>query len=122
MRREELHLADIIEAADAIGLSLRGVNQAAFLADRDKRDSILMKLVIIGEAAARLPKSFRKRHPQVPWDDVITFRNIAVHVYFGIDWEHVWVAATHNAPKLRGLVADILAREFPDRLPFPKGE
>jgi len=119
MRREELYLADIVEAADAIELSLRGVDHAAFIADRDKRDSILMKLIVIGEAAARVPKPLRKRHPQVPWDDVITFRNISVHVYFGIDWEHVWVAATQNAPKLRGLVADILAQEFPGTLPFP---
>ena len=122
MRREELYLSDIVETADAIARYLAGVDQDAFLKDEEKRDAVLYKFIIMGEAAARLPKALRKRHPQVQWDDVTTFRNRAVHVYFGVKWEFVWAAATQDAPKLRGLVADILTKEFPDRLPFAKGE
>jgi len=122
MRREELHLADIVEAADAIARYLAGMDRDAFLKDEVKRDAVLLKLIIIGEAAARLPKALRKRHPQVEWEDVITFRNMAVHLYFAVRWESVWAAASKDAPKLRGLVADILAKEFPGRLPFPKGD
>ena len=122
MRREELYLADIVEMADAIEVSLRGVDRAAFLADRDKHDAVLLKLILIGEAAARLPKALRKRHPEVPWAEIITFRNMAVHIYFAVDWEFVWITASEDTPKLRGLVADILAKEFPDRLPFSEGE
>ena len=119
MRREELYLADIVETADAIARYLAGVDRDAFLKDEVKRDAVLYKLIIVGEAAARVSKALRKRHPQVQWDDVITFRNRAVHVYFGVKWEFVWAAATQDAPKLRGLVADVLAKEFPGTLPFP---
>ena len=119
MRREELYLADIVEAADAIEVSLRGVDRTAFLADRDKRDAVLFKLIIIGEAAARVPRALRDRHPQVQWANIIALRNTSVHVYFGVNWEAVWVTATEETPKLRGLVADILAKEFPGTLPFP---
>jgi uncharacterized protein with HEPN domain len=122
MRREELYLADIVEMADAIEVSLRGVDHAAFLADRDKCDAVLLKLILIGEAAARLPKALRKHHPEVQWAEIITFRNMAVHIYFAVDWEFVWITASEDTPKLRGLVADILAKEFPDRLPFARGE
>lgn len=117
MRREELYLTDIIEAADAIELYLRGVDHEAFLADPEKRDAVLLKLITIGEAAARLPKALRKRHPEVQWADVIAFRNIAVHMYFAINWELVWVSATEDSPNLRRLVGDILAQEFPGSLP-----
>jgi uncharacterized protein with HEPN domain len=122
MRREELYLSDIVETADTITRYLAGVDRDAFLKNDEKRDAVLYKLVIMGEAAARVSKALRKRHPQVQWDDVITFRNRAVHVYFGVKWEFVWAAATQDAPKLRGLIADVLAKEFPDRLPFAKGE
>jgi uncharacterized protein with HEPN domain len=81
-----------------------------------------MKLIIIGEAAARLPKTLRKRYPQVEWEDLIIFRNLAVHVYFAVKWENVWAAASKDAPEVRRLVSDILAKEFPDRLPFAQGE
>ena len=122
MRREELYLADIMEAADAIARYLGGVDQDAFLKDEVTRDAVLCKLIVVGEAAARVSKALRKRHPQVAWDDVITFRNRAVHVYFGVKWEFVWTAASEDAPKLRGLVADILAKEFPGRLLFAQGQ
>jgi uncharacterized protein with HEPN domain len=45
----------------------------------------------------------------VPWRNVIGFRNIVVHSYFGIDWDVVWEAATRNVPELRQWIAAILA-------------
>jgi uncharacterized protein with HEPN domain len=53
MRREALYLADIVEAADAIAAYLEGVDQDAFIKNAEKRDAVLLKLIIIGEAAAR---------------------------------------------------------------------
>ncbi|MDX1581865.1 MAG: HepT-like ribonuclease domain-containing protein [Alphaproteobacteria bacterium] len=41
------------------------------------------------------------------------FRNIAVHAYFSVDWNIVWVTATKDVPELRHLVAEILASDFP---------
>ncbi|MBM4043442.1 MAG: DUF86 domain-containing protein [Planctomycetes bacterium] len=122
MRREELYLADIVEAADAIAQYLAGVDRDTFLKNLEKRDAVLLKLIIIGEAAARVPKELRDRHPQVPWANVIALRNMSVHVYFGIKWEAIWVTASEDTPRLRGLVAGVLAKEFPDRLPFAGGE
>ena len=69
------------------------------------------KLSVIGEAAARLSDDLRVRNPQVPWPQIIAFRNILVHAYFGIDWDLVWVAARNRCPLLRTQVAGILAEE-----------
>ena len=46
--------------------------------------------------------------------DIVAFRNIAVHEYFAVNWPIVWVAATQDAPALRGEVARILAEEYAD--------
>ena len=43
-------------------------------------------------------------------------------LYFAVNWETVWVAATQDAPKLRRLLADILAQEFAGSLPSQEGE
>jgi len=59
------------------------------------------KLIVIGEAAARLPRSFTERHPEIEWVDIVAFRNIAVHEYFAVDWKIVWVTATEDVPLLR---------------------
>ncbi len=113
MRREELYLADIVEAADAIEYFLADVGKETFAQDDLLRSAILHKLTIIGEAAARLPAEFHERHPEIEWADIVGFRNIAVHSYFSVDWNIVWLTATEDAPKLREQVAHILDSEYP---------
>jgi len=112
MRREELYLTDIVEATDGIEKFLADVKRDAFLQNDLLRSAVLQKLTIIGEAAARLPMEFRERHPEIQWEDIIGFRNIAVHAYFAVEWTIVWVAATQEAPELRRIVAGILASEY----------
>jgi uncharacterized protein with HEPN domain len=93
MRREELYLTDIVEAADTIQRFIEGVQREDF-DDELRRSAVLQKLIVIGEAAARLPREFTERHPEVEWADIVGFRNIAVHEYFSVNWSIVWVAAT----------------------------
>lgn len=112
MRREELYLKDIVEAADAISSFLAGCSREAFMQDELRRSAVLHKLTIIGEAAARLPKEFCDLHQQVEWPEIVGFRNIVVHEYFAVDWAIVWVAATVEAQQLKEQVLQILTAEF----------
>ena len=111
MRREELYLHDIIDAADAIQRFLYDTDEEEFSSNEMRRSAVLQKLLIIGEAAARLPDSFTANYPAVPWSDMVGFRNIVVHEYFSVDWSIVWTTATQDVPQLRAHVARILAIE-----------
>jgi uncharacterized protein with HEPN domain len=116
MRPEELYLTDIIEAADAIQRFLKDVDQNAFLQNELLQSAVLQKLMIIGEAASRLSKEFRDKHSEIEWEDIVGFRNIAIHAYFAVEWSIVWVAATQEAPELRRKIADILAKEYSNHI------
>jgi uncharacterized protein with HEPN domain len=113
MRRERLYLLDIVEAADAIRSFLAGVSEEAFLENDLLRSAVLQKLLIIGEAAARLPRELCDRYAEVDWSGIVGFRNIAIHAYFSIEWEIVWVAATEDVSVLRQQALNILGQEFP---------
>ena len=117
MRREGLYLHDIVDAADAIAGFLEGRTKNDFLNDDFFRSAILQKLMVIGEAAAKLPESLRARYPEVPWVDIVGFRNRVVHGYFNLDWDIVWVTAVEQAPELRQQIATILKAEFPGSEP-----
>jgi len=108
MRRDDLYLADIVSAADSIASFLTGVTESRFVADDLVRSAVLLKLTIIGEAAARMSQPIRDKYTAVPWRDIIAFRNIAVHRYFGIDWHIVWNAATVEVPALRPQITSII--------------
>ena len=108
MRPEKLYLTDIIEAADAIGRFCDGVSIDILLDDEMRQSAILQKLIVIGEAAARLPDEFHQRHQEIPWSDIIGFRNIAIHEYFSVNWKIVWSTATNDVPALRKQIAELL--------------
>ena len=108
MRRDELYLADIIEAADALDRFLQNISKDDFLNDELRQSAVLQKLTVIGESAARLSQEFKSQHSEIEWQDIIAFRNIAVHAYFTVDWRIVWYTAIHDAPILRDQIVAIL--------------
>ena len=112
MRPEKLFLVDILEASDAIARFIKQVSADEFLRDELRQSGVLQKLIVIGEAAARLPKEFQSRHADIEWPDIIAFRNIAVHEYFAIMWEIVWETAISDVPKLRNQISTLLETEF----------
>ena len=73
-----------------------------------RQAAILQKLIVIGEAAARLPDEFYQKHRPIPWLDIIGFRNIAVHEYFAVDWDIVWSTATKDVPALRTQIMELV--------------
>ena len=111
MRRESLYLTDIVEAADHIARFIAETDFPAFQESELLRSAVVQKLSIIGEAAARVSEDLKTSHTQVPWPQIIAFRNILVHAYFGIDWDVVWLAARNRCPVLRRQIAAILATE-----------
>lgn len=111
MRRESLYLTDIVEAADHIAEFIAGADSEQFRKSELLRSAVVHKLSVIGEAAARVSGDLRARNPQVPWPQIIAFRNILVHAYFGVDWDLVWAAARNRCPLLRAQAAGILAAE-----------
>jgi len=109
MRPEKLYLTDIVEAANAIGRFCDGIAIESLLDDEMRQAAILQKLIVIGEAAARLPDEFHQRHKLIPWPDIIGFRKIAIHEYFAVDWEIVWPTATKDVPALRKQIVELLS-------------
>lgn len=112
MRPEKLYLTDIVEAAQSIARFVMGESFDEFERNEMMNSAVLQKLTVIGEAAARLPKEFTNRFPEIPWVDIVGFRNIAVHEYFAIRWDIAWIAATEEVPVLKERIEKILREEF----------
>lgn len=91
---------DMIEAAERALGYVDGFTYPAFVADTRTFDAVLRNLEVLGEAAAQVPASFRERHPEVPWRQVVGLRNVVVHRYFAVDPETVWTIVTDQLPSL----------------------
>ena len=103
MRRSAAaYLADVLEACDAIESALRGVDQAAYLSDRQLRSSVEREFMIIGEAVNSLGRLDAELAAKVSHARLIVgFRNQLAHDYASIDDETVLAIAQHDVPVLR---------------------
>lgn len=109
MRSEHLYLADIADAIASIDQWMSECDEARFTRDDILQSAVLQKLSTIGEAASRLSAETLSRAPQIPWKEIVGFRNIAVHAYFSVDWKLVYVTAVDDLSALREAVRSLQA-------------
>ena len=114
MRREALYLTDIVAASDAVKRFCHGLTKEDFAKDELRQSAVLQKLIVIGEAVAQLSNDFTANYPDIEWRDIKAFRNFAVHAYFSVDWNIVWVTATRDVPSLQIKIARILDEDLTD--------
>ena len=112
MRREEALLGDIVAESDIVLTRTEHCDFTEFLTDPILSRGILHSLMIIGEAANRIPIDVRLRYPDVPWQDLAGLRHRIVHDYPGVDLRLVWTLITTRLPRLRQQVNQILEADY----------
>jgi uncharacterized protein with HEPN domain len=113
MRREDQRLEDILQALDWIADAVFGFTEEGFLGNDVLCFAVARQLAVVGEAAAHVSSQTREKYPAVPWRDIVAFRNILVHEYFGLNWSRVWETVADQAPELRAKIAAVIEAERP---------
>lgn len=108
-----LYVEDMVAFCDAVLEYTNGLDDAQFLAERMRVDATLRNLMLIGEAATKVPEALRAMAPKVPWRKLVGTRNRLIHAYLGIDLSTIWSIVQDDVPVLRKELVDLLAR-LPD--------
>ena len=58
----------------------------------------------IADTTTRLSESIKDRHPEIPWEEVRGFRNVAVHAYDQIQLRQVARIVDRDLPALQRVV------------------
>ncbi len=104
------YATELLEAIEKIEAFVDGVDQAGFLADIMRRDAVAMNLLVIGESAARLPRSVRDLEPEIDWRAAIDLRNRIAHGYSSISFTIVWSIVVVELPTLRAAIERVIAQ------------
>ncbi len=91
---------DMLAALRNINAYTRGMTYAEFAADRRTTDAVLHNLMTMGESIRWIPKPVLDVHPEVPWRQLHSVRNVIVHEYFGIDKTILWETVRGDLPPL----------------------
>jgi uncharacterized protein with HEPN domain len=111
MQREApAYLRDVIEACDAIGSVLSGVEFDEYQATRMLRSSVEREFTIIGEAVSVLSRTEPELFARITnGRRIVDFRNQLTHAYLHVDDRIVWLIARNDVPLLRAECAALLA-------------
>lgn len=88
-REPLLFLEDILDAIQKIEFHTN-LGRDEFLNNETIQDATLYRMQTIGEAVNQLPEKIKTRYPEIPWRDIVDFRNLLAHRYWRIDLSTVW--------------------------------
>jgi uncharacterized protein with HEPN domain len=97
------YLDQMLTAANDARRFVDGMSKEDFLADKRTQQAVVMSLVIIGEAAARIMdkhSEFIADHPEIPWRGMRGMRNRVAHGYFDVNLDVVWDTTQTALPDL----------------------
>jgi len=105
---DELRVRHVLDAIKEIESYLQNVSLDDFLGKSEKRFATIKQLEIIGEACTRITPAIKEKYPEVEWNNIIGFRNISIHEYFGVNFRIVWQIAQNDLPVLKSQFSKIL--------------
>jgi uncharacterized protein with HEPN domain len=97
---DETSLLHMYEHAVEVCEYMQDYTFEEFLGNRIAHLVATRLLSIIGEAATRVSADLRAAHLEIPWRQIISFRNILTHGYDVIDYEIVWYTVADELPQL----------------------
>ncbi len=99
-RRDPANLWDMLEAAEKVQEFLKDTTFEDFMREDMRRAAVERNLEIIGEAARRVSEELKQEHPEIPWQQIISQRNVLIHEYGDIDYQKIWKVVSLDVPKL----------------------
>ena len=115
-QRQHRHLdymQHMLGAATQAQAYVEGMAEQDFLRDAKTQDAVVLKLIVIGEAATQLmdeAPEFTGIQAEVPWRQLRGMRNRMAHGYFDIDMHIVWATVNESLPELEGHLRSLLTQ------------
>ena len=106
-----LYLEDIILSMQRVREYIVGLDFINFKRDYKTVDAVIRNFEIIGEASRNLPKNFKLKYSEIPWEEMYRLRNRISHEYFGIDYEIIWDIIKEHLPENKKDIVKILEKE-----------
>lgn len=108
MRPPNDRLEDILDSINLVEHYVYGLTKKNFLKSQQVQDAVLRRIEIIGEAVKYLPLELKRKHTNIPWNEISDMRNIIVHEYFGVDLELTWKTIKIDIPILKKQLTKIM--------------
>ncbi|OHB17486.1 MAG: hypothetical protein A2544_01730 [Candidatus Zambryskibacteria bacterium RIFOXYD2_FULL_43_10] len=100
MKSEKFHIDFMLDSIRKIEDSVSGIDKELFKNNQEKQSTIILQLMLIGESAKKLSEETRKKI-DLPWKQIIGFRDMAIHDYINLNLDNVWNTVENDIPILK---------------------
>jgi uncharacterized protein with HEPN domain len=100
MKIEKTYIDRILYSIAKIESFVKDVDKEMFLSNTMMQPAIIMHLVAIGENANKISGETKEKI-DLPWREIVGFRNIAIHEYSKLALDTVWDTVQNNIPELK---------------------
>ncbi len=107
-REHSDYLKDIYDSITALEEFVKGMNLKKFTKDRKTVFAAIRCFEVIGEATKNIPRAFRNKHPDMPWNEMAGMRDKLIHEYFGVDVKVLWKTIKKDIPPLKKSLSKII--------------
>jgi uncharacterized protein with HEPN domain len=112
MKNDDLFLTHILDAICKIERFTSFLSKNDFVMDDKTNLAVLRLLEIIGEAANHISQDTLQQIPEIPWKEIVGFRNILIHEYFNVDLDIVWKTIQTNIPEMKSKIQEYLQKNI----------
>ena len=103
-------LADMLDFGEQIATFVKAKSEADYLSDVMMQRAVERCFAVIGEALTALRRSDPATAQSLTdWRSIISFRNVLIHAYGGIDQQRTWRIIEEGLPVLLREVRALLA-------------
>lgn len=100
MPRETQFLLDMLQSAELVMTYIGQCSKDEFIENVQLQDSVIRRLLIVAEAARRIPEATRQALPKIAWREINGMRNRLVHEYDAVNFNIIWDAIQSEIPVL----------------------
>lgn len=100
MKSNEVYINQVLDSIRKIEKFVSGLSKEKFLSDEKTQSAVIMQLALIGEVAKKISEN-TKKEIDLPWKNIVGFRDKAIHNYFEMDLDVVWNTITTDIVELK---------------------
>ncbi len=108
MKDQKIFLKHMLENISDIKNFTRKVSKKELTENKEKLNAVIRSIEIIGEATKNISESFKEKHKEIPWKEIIGTRDILIHHYFGIDIDILWNIIKRDILTLEKQIKEII--------------
>ena len=102
------YLEDMLTSIMDIESFTEGMTFDSFKGDKKTVYAVIRCIEVMGEAAMKIPGSFKDKHAAIPWQAIVGMRNRMIHEYFGVDINILWETVKTDIPSVKPAVRGML--------------